>query len=64
MGSDERVKTLLFTYLFQVNDWFGVQQQNACHQQQSPEGYLSKCATFRSQIQGFLREDTNLLDQL
>jgi len=48
MGADDRVKTLLFTYLFQVNDWFGVQEQSTCSQPMSSEGYLGKCATFKS----------------
>ena len=48
MGADDKVKTLLFAYLFQVNDWFSILQQNDCHKTDATEGYLSKCITYRN----------------
>ena len=50
MGSDDRVKTLLFAYLFQVNDWFGVNDQSAWLKTNltEAEGYLSKCNIYKN----------------
>ena len=60
--TDQQVKILLFSYLFQVNDWFNSPQtasseQNGVHEE---EAYLSRCLSYKNKIQGFLYERTDL----
>ena len=61
MYTDERVRTRLFAYLYQVNDWYGTPQK-ACKasNNQQDKAYLSHCQTYKNQIQGFLHEHTDL----
>ena len=46
--NQQSVKTMLFTYLFQVNDWFGAPQE--ANESNGEEKYLSRCKTYKSQI--------------
>ena len=41
LGADDAVKTLLFAYLFQVNDWFSILQPSEINKPHANEGYLS-----------------------
>ena len=67
MHTNNTVKVILFTYLFQINDWFGAPQK-ACGDQIDdgvmPSGQLSRCGSFRNSIQGFLHKQTDLYAQL
>ena len=59
-NEDDRIKVILFVYLFQINDWFGASKVF----NDSPGGYLSHCSTYKNKIQGFLHEQTELFSLL
>ena len=45
--ADKQIKTILFIYLYQVNDWFGSASQNPCQRKQEFNGYLSCSNIYR-----------------